>query len=60
MSDYGKDDWPRPSSTGREEAELRKALAYGEITNVEYKVVYRELQAQGKITRDGRQISEVT
>jgi hypothetical protein len=52
----GKGDKMRPCATGRRERELRIALAYGEITQLEYNIFYAELRGQGLVTRNGRKI----
>jgi len=53
----GKGDDLRPCRTGREERDLRYALALGLITREMFNQRYMELEAQGKITRDGRRVS---
>ena len=52
----GKGSRIRPLCTGREENELRKALANGDIDQATYDFVMKELAAAGKITRNGRVI----
>jgi len=46
----------RPSSTGREERELRLEYAYGRITQDEYAKRFADLLKAGKIVRSGRVI----
>jgi hypothetical protein len=50
-SESGKGDAPRPCCTGREENEVRKALAYGEITRKEFDARMAELEAAGLVYR---------
>ena len=52
----GKGDNPRAFSTGKEERNLRNALAYGKITFAEFEMKYNKLLKEGKITRNGRVI----
>jgi len=49
-----KGDWPRPSSIGREERELREKLFEGRITFKKFEREYKKLHREGKITRNGR------
>jgi len=49
-----KGDWPRPSSIGREERELREKLFEKRITFKQFEKEYRRLHREGKITRNGR------
>ena len=49
-----KGTWPRPFTNTREERELRKQYAYGEITLAEYNRQYKRLQERGLIKRNGR------
>jgi len=51
-----KGDWPRPSSIGREERELREKLFEKRITFKQFEKEYRRLHREGKITRNGRVI----
>lgn len=50
----GKGDKPRPSSTTREEQDLRDRYARGRITFNQYEKEYRKLKKQGLIKRNGR------
>lgn len=52
----GKGDRRRPRRTGKSENELRKALAYGDITREEYDRQFQEMLDRNEITRDGRTI----
>lgn len=51
---HGKTDDARPCQTGREEYDLRHALAFGFITKEQFDTRYAELMAAGRITRSGR------
>jgi len=57
-SDAGKGSLPRPCLVGKEELDLRKKLAWGEIGIEEYTKEYIKLLKAGKITRDGKIIKE--
>jgi hypothetical protein len=52
----GKGDSPRPCQTGREERDLRHALAFGLITKEMFEARYEELVQKHKIIRSGRVI----
>jgi hypothetical protein len=55
----GKGSKRRPSSTTREEEDLRWKLAFGKITFKQYEKKYKELLKAGKIQRNGRVIKNV-
>lgn len=57
-SDAGKGDTPRRPQIGREEKDLRDALAFGLITKEMFEAEYARLLAEGKITRGGRVVCE--
>jgi len=50
----GKGDQRRPSQIGREEEDLRWALASGHITFCQFEKRYNQLLKEGKIIRSGR------
>ena len=54
----GKGSARRPSSTTREEEQLRWKLAEGRITFDEFERRYKELLRAGKIKRNGRVIED--
>ena len=51
-----KGDWYRPSSTTRQEQNLRDKYAHGGMTFKQYERAYRKLMRQGLIQRNGRMI----
>ena len=53
-SEAGKGDDRRPSQIGREEEELRYALAEGKITRERFLREYDKLLLAGRIIRSGR------
>lgn len=54
----GKGDKRRPPRIGKHEEDLRWALAMGLITFKHYENRYNELLHEGKITRDGRKVTD--
>jgi hypothetical protein len=52
----GKGSARRPCRTHPDETTLRYDFAFGLISKEAYEQRYRDLQAAGKITRDGRVI----
>jgi hypothetical protein len=52
----GKGDKRRPCQTGREEQDLRWALALGVITAEMFSAKYEELERKHKIIRSGKVI----
>lgn len=54
----GKGDTYRPSSTTREEYDLRCKYAAGEMSFEEFERRYKELLKAGKIKRNGRIIKD--
>ena len=49
-----KGSWYRPSSTTREEQDLRDRYARGKITFLQFEREYKKLLKQGLIKRNGR------
>lgn len=56
-SSAGKGDTQRPSQIGKEEEQLRWALANKQITFKEFETRFRKLLHEGKIVRSGRVLS---
>jgi len=52
-----KGDWYRPSSTTREEQNLRGKYAHGDMTFKQYERAYHKLMRRGLIKRNGRTLS---
>lgn len=52
----GKGSKKRPCFTGREEEDLRFALAYGDIDMHHFQIEYEKLLRAGMITREGRKL----
>ncbi len=49
-----KGSWRRPSSTTKEEQDLRDRYARGMMTFLQYEQAYRKLMKQGLIKRNGK------
>ena len=53
----GKGSTRRPCQIGREEEDLRWRRALGQVTVEQFEQEYAKLEAEGKITRAGRKIT---
>lgn len=52
-----KEDWPRPSSTTREERDLRDRYAHTDMTFKQFERAYKKLMKRGLIRRNGRTVT---